>query len=159
MGSSWERSPDAKFPTIFRNTPILPSPKCEKLSEFTPSDVLYRASQVPYKGVRIQCEAFRIAVRREDVQTLEHFRSVQSPSHLENWLAANEVRIITHVTHHQNQNRTGQRNITDFLTPTAQTAPTPLQPPSVTSISASIDNAPLTHERGRFADDGLRARR
>ena len=89
----------------------------------------------------------------------EHFRSVQSPSHLENWLAVNEVRIITHVTHHQNQNRTGQRNITDFLTPTVQTAPTPLQPPSVTTMSASIANAPLTREPGRFADDGLRARR
>jgi hypothetical protein len=32
-------------------------------------------------------------------------------------------------------------------------------PPSVTTMSASIANAPLTREPGRFADDGLRARR
>jgi hypothetical protein len=83
----------------------------------------------------------------------------QSPSHLKSWFTVNEVRILTHVSYHQNQSRTGQRNITDFLPPTVQTAPTLLQPSSVTTMSVSIANAPLTREPGRFTDDGLRARR
>lgn len=89
----------------------------------------------------------------------EHFRQAPSPSHLENWIAVNEARILTHVHHHQNHHRTGQRSITDFLTPIVQSPPTIPQPPSTTTMSDRITNAPLTREPGGFADDGLRARR
>jgi hypothetical protein len=89
----------------------------------------------------------------------EHFRQAPSPSHLENWIAVNESRILTHVHHHQTQHRTGQRSITDFLTPNVQPPPTTPQPPSTTTMSDIITNAPLTREPGGFADDGLRARR
>jgi hypothetical protein len=88
----------------------------------------------------------------------EHFLQAPSPSHLENWLAVNEARILTHVNHHQNQHRTGQRHITDFLPPIVQPAPSHLQPPSTTTLSTNVTNVPLTIEPGGFADDGLRAR-
>ena len=109
-------------------------------------------------GVRNQCSRFA-RDRWFYSSPEEHFQRVTCASHLENWLAVNEVRILTHVTHHQNQNRTGQRSITDFLTPIVHPPPTFPQPPSATTLSDRITNAPLTREPGGFADDGLRARR
>jgi hypothetical protein len=46
-----------------------------------------------------------------------HFTRQADPGHLENWIALNEARILSQVTHHQQHTRTGQRSIEEYFPP------------------------------------------
>jgi hypothetical protein len=55
----------------------------------------------------LRVHAIGLSARSGSIQTPEqHFRRVPNPSsHLENWLAVKEARILTHFSYHQNQTR------------------------------------------------------
>jgi hypothetical protein len=46
-----------------------------------------------------------------------HFTRQADPRHLENWIALNEARILSQVTHHHKHTRTGQRSIEEYFLP------------------------------------------
>jgi hypothetical protein len=47
----------------------------------------------------------------------DHFSRVPDPTHLENWLALNEARILCHVASRRHPLHTSQQHITDYFTP------------------------------------------
>jgi hypothetical protein len=46
-----------------------------------------------------------------------HSTRQADPRHLENWIALNEARILSQVTHHQQHTRSGQRSIEEYFPP------------------------------------------
>jgi hypothetical protein len=100
----------------------------------------------------------------------EHFERETSTTNLENWIAAYETRIITHILHFKNQRHRGQRTITDFLSHTTQDflsqqtqddEDRPLRPstPSIAYNHSINFNASLTSEPGGSADEELQVLR
>ena len=122
---------------------------------------LARLNQAQYKiralyKLRTQCTRF-VQTRWFYRSPEEHFQREPKASHLENWIALNETRIIAHVAYNQANQNHKQPTITDYF-PTTDPA---VEPPDNIIIPrfASLSKAPLTREPGGSAGDELRAHR
>ena len=122
---------------------------------------LARLNQAQYKiralyKLRTQCTRF-VQTRWFYRSPEEHFQREPKASHLENWIALNETRIIAHVAYNQSNQNHKQPTITDYF-PTTDPA---VEPPDNIIIPrfASLTNAPLTREPGGSAGDEPRAHR